>query len=87
VEWDVKKAERNRRKHGIDFAHATTVLHDDLAITVCDDRGSEIRYVIIGSDALQRVLVVVFTWRRGRIRIISARRATRHERRTYQERR
>jgi uncharacterized DUF497 family protein len=87
VEWDEGKAEGNRRKHGIDFAHAATVLHDDLAITACDDTSPETRYVIIGSDALQRVLVVIFTWRGTLARIISARRATRRERKTYLERR
>ncbi|HER19539.1 MAG TPA: BrnT family toxin [Chromatiales bacterium] len=87
VEWDEGKAESNRRKHGIDFEDAATVLNDDLAVTVRDEREPETRFVVIGSDILNRVLVVVLTWRGHRVRIISARRASRRERKTYQERR
>ena len=84
-EWDPRKAAANRRKHGVDFADAATVLHDELAVTVVDEDLDEERFVTIGSDALGRVLVVVFTWRRQRIRLISARPATARERRRYEE--
>jgi uncharacterized DUF497 family protein len=84
-EWDPRKAAANRRKHGVDFADAATVLHDELAVTVVDDDLDEERFVTIGSDALGRVLVVVFTWRRQRVRLISARPATARERRRYEE--
>lgn len=87
VEWDEGKAEANRRKHGVDFADAATVLHDELALTIRDDTGEETRFVTIGSDALRRILVVVYTWRGASLRIISARRATRRETRAYRERR
>ena len=85
-EWDSGKARRNLQKHGVDFADAVPVLEDELALTVRDpnDRSEE-RFITIGCDALGRLLVVVFTWRGERIRIISARSATSHERRHYEE--
>jgi uncharacterized DUF497 family protein len=86
-EWDPRKAAANRRKHGIDFADAATVLHDELGVTVLDDDPDEERFVTVGADALGRILVVVFTWRGRRIRLISARSATVHERRRYEENR
>jgi uncharacterized DUF497 family protein len=85
IEWDPAKAKANRRKHGIDFADAATILFDDLAATVPDDSAEDDRYVTIGSDALGRVLVVVFAWAEGVIRLISARKATKKERRQYEE--
>ena len=84
-EWDPRKAAANLRKHGIDFADAATVLYDELAVTVPDDRANEDRFVTIGMDALGRVLVVVYTWRGDRARLISARQATKRERREYEE--
>jgi hypothetical protein len=86
-EWDPRKAAANRRKHVVDFADAATVLHDEFAVTVLDDESDEERFVTIGMDALGRVLVVVFTWRGHRIRLISARPATVGKRRRYRERR
>ncbi len=85
-EWDVTKAHLNLRKHGIDFADAAAVFSDDYALTIPDDEiESEDRYVTIGMDALGRILVVVFVWRDETIRIISARKAERFERRQYEE--
>lgn len=83
VQWDPAKAAANRRKHRVDFADAATVLHDDRALTRPDDHPSEDRHVTIGIDALGRVLVVVYVWRGERLRIISARRATRREQIQY----
>jgi uncharacterized protein len=74
-------------KHGVDFADAATVLHDEQAITVRDDEGGEERYVTIGVDALGSVLVVVYTWRGERPRLISARRAKPRERQQYEVKR
>jgi uncharacterized DUF497 family protein len=82
-EWDRRKAASNLRKHGINLAEAAIVLFDKLAVTIRDDAGHEQRYVTIGSDSPGRILVVVYTWRVDRIRIISARRATKRERRQY----
>jgi uncharacterized protein len=85
LEWDPRKAAANLRKHGVDLADAGTVLHDERAITIADDAsGDEDRYVTLGMDALGRVLVVVYTWREHRPRLISARKATPHERRQYE---
>ena len=63
-EWDAKKAASNLRKHGIDFADAATVFEDESALTVDDEDPEEKRLATIGMDALARVLVVVYTWRR-----------------------
>ena len=84
-QWDNNKAAANLRKHGIDFADAVLVFSDDLAITVSDDRFNEERFITIGIDALDRVLVVVYTYRGTKIRLISARSATRQERQQYEE--
>jgi uncharacterized DUF497 family protein len=85
VEWDPAKAKANRRKHGIDFADAATVLLDELATTIRDDSADEERYVTIGTDALGRVLVVVYSWAEDGIRLISARKSTKKERQQYED--
>ena len=84
-QWDKNKAAINLRKHGIDFADAVAVFSDDLAISTSDERFEEERFITIGLDALNRLLVVIYTWRGEEIRIISARFATRQERRQYKE--
>ena len=84
VQWDSDKAAANLKKHGIDFSDAATVLGDDLALTVPDDDPDEQRFVTLGMDALGRVLVVAYTWRENERRLISARKATRSERRQYE---
>jgi uncharacterized protein len=83
-EWDKNKARANRRKHGIDFADAVSVLEDDKALTIDADDPDEERFVTIGGDALGRIVVVVYTFRESRIRIISARKATPRERKQYE---
>jgi uncharacterized DUF497 family protein len=86
-EWDPKKAEANRTTHGIDFGEALTVFRDPLARIFEDEEHSqtEPREIIIGHSVKQRLVLVCFTVRETRIRIISARRATRHERKDYEE--
>jgi uncharacterized protein len=84
-QWDTDKAATNLRKHGIDFADAVFVFSDDLAITISDERFDEERFITIGLDAVGRILVVVYTLRSREIRLISARPATRQERRQYEE--
>lgn len=83
-EWDAGKAKANQRKHGMDFADAVSVFSDNLAITVADEGSEEERFITIGMDALGRVAVVIYSWRAERIRIISARKATQHERTQYE---
>jgi uncharacterized protein len=87
-EWSPTKAASNRRKHGVTFREALSVFGDPLSRTIPDPDHSEDeeRFIALGVSSLQRLLVVVHTERRDRIRIISARRATRHEREIYQER-
>ncbi len=84
-EWDEVKADANRRRHRIDFAEAATIFTDPSAITMADPDHSvaEDRYVDIGISDRGRCLVVVYTERAGRIRIISCRPATRREKRQY----
>jgi len=85
-EWDARKARLNFATHGIDFADAVGALEDEFALTT-EDAGtiSEKRFVTLGMDHLGRLLVVVYTWRGTRLRLISARKATRRERRQYEE--
>ena len=85
VTWDNRKADANLASHGVAFADAEIVLTDPLALTVEDpDTEGEQRFLSAGADALGRILVVVYTYRgEARIRLISARRATRNERREY----
>jgi uncharacterized DUF497 family protein len=84
-EWDERKARANLRKHRVDFADAVAIFQDDRATTIADDDADEERYVTIGMDALGRVLVVVYTIRGRRIRLISARAATRRERLIFEK--
>lgn len=83
-EWNPHKAEINLQKHGISFADAVSVFGDDYAITIEDDHPEENRNVILGKDAKGRLLVVIFTFRGERIRIISARKATSLESDAYE---
>jgi uncharacterized DUF497 family protein len=86
-EWDEAKARSNVRKHGVTFEEAMTVFLDELALPLEEPAHAD-RLILIGESRLGRVLLVVFAERgpRGIIRIISARRATKHERRAYAER-
>jgi uncharacterized protein len=85
-EWDPNKARSNYKKHGIRFADAVGVFEDENAITIQDEHKSEDRFITIGRDFLSRILVVVYTFREVVIRVISARKATVRERKTYEER-
>ena len=84
-EWDSAKNRANLAKHGVDFADAVAVFEDGLALTRPDmtSRG-ESRFVTLEADGFGRHLVVVFTERASRVRIISARLATKSERQAYE---
>ncbi len=87
-EWDEKKARQNLEKHDVSFEEAATVFGDPLSMTIDDplhSTGDEERYVTIGQSYRRRTLVVVHCDRKESIRIISARIATRRERKTYEE--
>jgi uncharacterized DUF497 family protein len=85
--WDPRKAERNLAKHGVSFDDATTVFEDDFFLVFADPDHStdERRFIIMGQSKSGRLLVVAYTERSDTIRIISAREATRQERKTYAE--
>lgn len=86
-EWDTDKAARNRDKHGVSFEEAATVFGDPLAITYDDPDHSDVedRYLTFGHSSQGILLVVSHTDRDERTRIISARRASRKERKQYEE--
>jgi len=86
-EWDRRKAKINLHKHGISFEEAQTVFTDPLAITLSDPAHSEDeeRFIDIGMSDNRRVLVVGYTERGTRIRLINVRRASARERKQYEE--
>jgi uncharacterized DUF497 family protein len=86
-EWEENKAKRNVAKHGVSFEEASTVFSDPFELTIHDPLHSEEedRFVSLGESFKRRLLVVVFTERGDRIRLISARKATRRERKQYEE--
>ena len=86
-EWNAAKAKANIHKHGVSFDEAATVFLDPLALTFPDPyhSGGEEREITIGHTAGHRVVFVSHSQRGDRIRIISAREATRRERRQYEE--
>ena len=85
VEWDSDKADSNLKKHGVSFEEAATALLDPLALAQEDAVAKdEPRWVLIGMSAQMRLLTVVYTFRRqDRVRLISARKATRKEAKQY----
>ncbi|HXH40584.1 MAG TPA: BrnT family toxin [Thermoanaerobaculia bacterium] len=86
-EWDPVKGASNYRKHGVHFADAVAVLEDERAITIPDPAGYEERFKTLGTDALGRVLVVAYSHRGERIRLISARKANAPQRAVYERKR
>jgi hypothetical protein len=85
--WDPTKAKRNLAKHGVSFDDAEIVFDDALFLVFADPDHSteESRLIIVGQSKPGRLLVVAYTERSDAVRIISAREATRHERRIYAE--
>jgi uncharacterized DUF497 family protein len=90
-EWDERKNLENRRKHGVSFDEARTVFYDEWAILVEDERavgGTEDRFVLLGMSLGAKTLVVCHCYREEDdvIRLISARKANKSERRDYDRR-
>lgn len=85
-EWDLEKAAANAKKHGVDFSEAMTVFGDPLELTIADPDHSEgeQRFLSIGASSAGRLLVVAYTERAGRTRIINAREASAQERKHYE---
>ena len=86
-EWDDDKADANEKKHGVSFTEAETVFGDALALTGYDPDHSdeEDRYITMGISIEDRLLVISHTDRGNKVRIISARVASRKERRDYED--
>ncbi len=85
-EWDPQKAKSNLEKHGVSFEEASTAFQDTLSLTIDDPLHSidEERLILIGMSQENRILVVVHTERGDNIRIISPRKATKEERKSYE---
>lgn len=87
-EWNPQKAESNYHKHGVHFADAVAVFEDEYALWQEDiGKYDETRFIAVGMDHLAQILTVIFTYRGENIRLISARRATNYERKTYASKR
>ena len=86
-EWDPAKAKTNLSKHGVSFEEAATVFGDILSLTIPDPAHSQVedRSITVGQSHSGKLLVVVHTERGDNIRIVSARRASRRERKQYEE--
>ena len=86
-EWDPNKAKENIETHGISFDEASTVFGDTLSLAIYDPLHSEEedRFILIGNSHRNRLLVIVHTERAENIRIISAKKATKKERKQYEE--
>ncbi len=86
-EWDTQKAKSNLSKHDISFEEAKSVFEDPLYVDFYDPDHSEAehRYIIIGESSKHRILLVSYTERGDKIRLISARQATKQEIKAYQE--
>jgi hypothetical protein len=84
--WDRRKERTNLEKHGVSFAEASTVFGDPLAASIPDPDHSEgeVRFVTMGYSSSNRLIVVSHTEEGDTVRIISAREATSHERKTYE---
>ena len=85
-EWNPDKEQSNVEKHGVDFTEAATVFGDPLELTIADPDHSvgESRFLSMGTSSFNRILVVSYTEREERIRIVSARVAAPKERRHYE---
>ena len=86
-DFDPAKAARNLKTHKVNFEEAASVFGDPMSYTFTDPDHSigEERWLMFGLSHMSRVLAVIYTHRKGKYRIISARLATKHERKTYEE--
>jgi uncharacterized DUF497 family protein len=86
-EADPIKAAQNLKKHKVSFEEAASVFGDAMTLTFADPDHSvgEARWLMFGLSSKGRVLTVIYTERRGKVRLVSARTATKHERKIYEE--
>lgn len=87
-EWDEDKAESNLKKHHVSFAEAANIFNDPNIASIPDPDHSEVedRFISIGRSFIARILIVIHTFRSTRIRLISARKATKAEKKKYENR-
>jgi hypothetical protein len=86
ITWDPNKAEINFKKHKIRFSDAEVALFDPFAMTLEEHLvATERRFVTVGSDAVGRIIAIVYSYRADTIRLISARKATPTERKQYEK--
>ena len=86
VGWDPSKARTNLEKHGISYSDVEPAFYDEFAISIpAEFSEAEERFLLIGRDALGRVLTICYTYRGESIRLISARQSTKSERREYEK--
>lgn len=87
IEWSKRKNRLNTVNHRVDFSEAQTIFDDPLHVTVGDPDHSfdESRYITIGRSAENRLLIIAHTFENDKIRIITARKPTRSERKNYEE--
>ena len=85
-EWDDEKAQSNLKKHGVSFDEGATIFNDPGIATISDPDHSEDedRYISIGKSVIRRLLTVIHTYRKERIRLISARKAIKAEKKNYE---
>ena len=87
LEWDAAKAALNLGKHGVSFADVEPAFYDEFALSMQEPFSfNEERFLLVGSDALGRILTVSYTYRENTVRLISARRATKSESDSYEKR-
>ena len=85
IEWDPAKARANVAKHGVHFSDVEAAFYDPFAIVVPDhDAEGEERFVLLGADATGKIVTAAYTYRGDAVRLISARPATRRERKCYE---
>jgi uncharacterized DUF497 family protein len=85
-EWDPAKARANLPKHGVEFAEAAIAVEDPQSRHIADpDAEDEERFIALGMDGLGRILLTIYVYRNGHIRIISARKASKNERVRYED--
>ncbi len=86
IEWDPAKARSNLTKHGVSFSDVEPAFFDKFALSMPDEFSvTEERFLLVGRDALGQILTVSYTYRGSAIRIISARPATKSERKEYEK--
>ncbi len=86
IEWDPVKARSNLSKHGVSFSDVEPAFYDEFSLSIPDEfSAAEERFLLVGRDALGRILTISYTYRGKSIRIISARPATKSERRDYEK--